>query len=146
MTKKTNYFCHIIDTCFKKGVNMSDTQMIGLWSRVSIYCMNHEEPVKMEIASNTEQIKTPFYACKQYFPENQDKEHPPCPNRLNLDDYQGLVLKFCETVSKGGFMTDFTNYGFDYKGTRQKISVKVLKYTDKEIRLGILNRTVLGNG
>lgn len=125
---------------------MSETHLIGLWNRITIYCMNHEEPVEMKIVSNTEQIKTPFYACSNYFPENKDEKHPPCPNRLNLDDYQGLVLKFCDVVEKGGVLMDYTNYRFEYKGNRHKLSVKVLKYSDKEVRLGVLNKTILGHG
>lgn len=117
--------------------------MLGVWNRVKIYCINHDIPIPMKIASNTEKIKTPFYACNNYFPENQDDSHPPCPNRLNLDDYQGLVLKFCSIVAENNVATDLTNYTFDYRGVRQKISVRVLKYTDDEIRLGIINRTVL---
>jgi hypothetical protein len=118
---------------------MSDTYLIGLWNRITIYCMNHEEPVEMEIVNNTEQIKTPFYACSNYFSEG-------CPNRLNLDDYQGLVLKFCDVVEKGGVLMDYTNYRFEYKGNRHKLFVKVLKYSDKEVRLGVLNKTILGHG
>ncbi|MBP3781724.1 MAG: hypothetical protein J6I68_00585, partial [Butyrivibrio sp.] len=71
--------------------------------------------------------------------------HPYCPNRLNLDDYQGLVLKFIETVSNGPFMADYTNYTFEYKGARHKIHVEVLLYSEDEIRLGIRNRSVLGS-
>ncbi len=119
-------------------------ETVNLWNRVTVYCDNHDKPVKMSIAENLEKIKTPFYACKHYFPENQDAEHPYCPNRLNLDDYQGLVLKFLDVVSNGEMMADYTNYSFDYKGTRQKISVRVVKYTDNEIRLAIRNRSVLG--
>ena len=115
--------------------------MVGIWNRITVYCLNHDDPVPMSIISNTEKIKTPFYACKHYL---GDEEHPRCANRLNLDDYQGLVLKFCDLVSQYGPSTDFNNYKFDYKGARQKISVRVLKYTDEEIRLGIKNRTVLG--
>ncbi|MCR5670735.1 MAG: hypothetical protein K6G10_06985 [Butyrivibrio sp.] len=116
----------------------------NMWSRITVYCMNHEHPKKMSIAENRELIKTPFFACKYYFPSNQDEEHGYCPNRLNFDDYQGLVLKFFETVSNGPLMSDYTNYSFEYKGSRHKISVKVLIYSDDEIRLGILNRSVLG--
>ena len=123
---------------------MSDTIMSGLWGKVKVYCMNHDEPVEMVIASNTEVIKTPFYACKQYFPENQDEEHAPCSNRLNLDDYQGIIMKFFDVVAEGGPTQDYTNYKFTYKGARQKISVKILKYGKSEIKLGILNNTVLG--
>ena len=121
---------------------MKNTVVKGLWSRIEIYCMNHPEPVKMEIISNTDVIKTPFYACKYYV--NGDEEHSVCPNRLNLDDYQGIVIKFSEIVSEDILNTDYTNYSFTYKGARQKIKVKVLKYTDNDIRLGILNMTVLG--
>ncbi len=118
-------------------------EIVNLWNRVTVYCLNHDTPVPMQVAENLEKIKTPFYACKHYFPEGQDQEHPYCPNRLNLDDYQGLVLKFMDIVSEAEIMTNFTNYSFDYKGARQKISVTVLKYDDNEIRLGIMNRSVL---
>lgn len=117
----------------------------NIWGRISIYCLNHDRPKKMSIAENTELIKTPFYACKYYFPENQDAEHSYCPNRLNLDDYQGIVLKFIEKISEGELMTDYTNYSFEYRGARQKIFVKVLRYSEDEIRLGIRNRSVLGS-
>lgn len=123
---------------------MGSEKIEGIWNKITVYCMNHDKPVRMLIAKNTELIKTPFYACEQYFPENQDEEHLPCPNRLNLDDYQGLVFKFLDIISKEEPTTNFLNYSFTYKGTRQKISVKVLRYDDKEIRLGILNMTVLG--
>jgi hypothetical protein len=115
----------------------------GIWNRITVYCMNHNEPVPMSIANNTQLIKTPFYACSNYFPENQDADNPPCPNRLNLDDYQGLVLKLINYISENGPTMDYTNYSFEYRGVRQKISVRVLKYTNSEIRLGILNRSVL---
>lgn len=124
----------------RRGKLMADI-MVGIWNRITIYCTNHDEPVPMSIISNTEKIKTPFYACKYYMGDN---EHPRCANRLNLDDYQGIVLKFCDIVSQYGPSTDFNNFRYDYKGTRQKISVRVLKYTNEEIRLGIKNRTVLG--
>ncbi len=117
-------------------------ELVNLWSKISVYCCNHDNPKKMMIASNTEKIKTPFYACKNYFPENQDAEHPYCPNRLNLDDYQGLVLKFIEIVSADMF-ADYTNYRFEYKGARQKIQVRVLIYNEDTIHLGIINKTVL---
>lgn len=110
-------------------------EMKGIWNRITIYCMNHDEPKPMEILQNLEQIKTPFYACTD--------EH--CPNRLNLDDYQGLVLEFIKAIDEEGYFgTDFTNYTYTYKGTRQKVKAKILKYSGSEIRIGILNTTVLG--
>ena len=120
---------------------MSD-KLINIWSRIKIYCLNHEEPVEMQIVQNLEKIKTPFYACPFYCEDPTNGKT--CPNRLNLDDYHGMVMKFIEIMNSEGLFTDMTNYQFVYKGTKQKIKVKVLSQTDKEIRLGILNLTVFG--
>ncbi len=114
--------------------------MLNSWGdRISVYCLNHKEPLKMNIISNTEHIKTPFYACENYLSEGNS-----CPNRLNLDDYQNIIFKFLEKIEALGPGGDLTNYTFIHKGTRQRIKVRVLKYNDDEIRLGILNLTVLG--
>ncbi len=121
---------------------MSKKIIINFCDRVQLYCMNHDEPLPMKVISNTELIKTPFYACDHYAPESKDIK--PCSNRLNIDDYLGIVETFMDTISNGDFMEDFTNYEFSYKGARQKILVKCLKYSDKEVRLGIRNQTVLG--
>ena len=100
----------------------------------------------MRIIQNTEVIKTPFYACENYETDQNKGSAPPCFNRINMDDYQGIVLKFIELMDKHGPLDDFTNCSFSYKGSRHKINVKVLRYTEKEIVLGILNTTVLGGG
>ena len=122
---------------------MKNDYMINLWDRVTLYCINHKEPHPMRLVSNIERIRTPFYGCTQYYPDIAPDE-PPCANRLNMDDYQGIVLKFFDIIAEEGFNVDYTNYSFDYKGGRQKTTVKCLKYTDNEIRLGVKNRTVLG--
>ena len=96
--------------------------------------MNHDKPKEMEILSNTEKIKTPFYACGN---------GTDCSNRLNLDDYQGVIFKFLEISEKNPF-DDLTNYTYTYKGSRQRIEVKVLKFKDDYVRLGIKNTTILG--
>ena len=106
----------------------------NVWDKVTIYCVNHDTPAEMKLFSNTEQIKTPYMACRH--------EHP-CPNRLNMDDYQGLCLKLMKKMDEDPF-ANIKNLRFEYRGSRQKLAVKVLKDTDDEIRLGILNRTVLG--
>lgn len=118
--------------------------LVNLWDRISIYCINHPEAEPMKIVSNTEMIKTPFYGCSNYFKEKISAGVAPCPNRLNLDDYQGIVLRFMQHVSENGLIGDYTNYTFDYKGSRQRVLVRVLKYTDYEIRLGIRNKTIFG--
>ena len=114
----------------------------NLWDKVTIYCLNHETPEPMEVIKNVESVKTPFYACKHYLDSKENGTY--CPNRLNLDDYQGIVLKLMDEISDAGMIGDFTNFSFNYKRTRQKTLVRVLKYDNEEIRLGIYNCTVFG--
>ena len=123
---------------------MADTnnKLLNVWSRIKIYCINHATPLPMDILQNDAVIKTPFYACEQYY-QKPGNNFNGCANRMNLDDYQGIVLKFLDIISEEDITTDFTNFSFDYKGARQKLHVKVLKYTDEEISLGIINKTVI---
>lgn len=116
-------------------------EILHEWDKISIWCLNHDTPLKMEVTQNTENFKTAFYACENRAKANST--HKICANRLNLDDYQGIVLKLFDLIAADPFC-DFTNKTFDYKGARQKIHVKIISYSDVEIRLGILNRTVLG--
>ena len=124
------------------------SNLVNIWNRISVWCLNHDDPVPMKIMSNTELIKTPFYACETAIDgENNTarfKKENTCPNRLNLDDYQGLVMKFLDYVSEMGITADFKNFTFYYKGIRQKIFVRVLEYSNTRIRLGIRNVSVLG--
>ena len=125
-----------------------NTQMTGLWGRIRIYCLNHDKPRKMSPVRNIEKMGTMFWGCDQYIPEIRGAGEAPCPNRLNMDDYQGIVLKFFDIVEQnGGLQNDLTNFTFNYRGGRQKVSVRCLKYdTGDEIWLGIFNQTVLGGG
>ena len=107
----------------------------GVFKNITIWCMNHDKPQKMEIIQNVEKMKTPFFACDG---------GTRCPNRLNIDDYEGIVYKFMDLMSEIVPAGDPTNITFDYRGPRQKISCKVLLYSKDDIRIGILNRTVLG--
>lgn len=111
---------------------MSD--MTGLFKITKMMCLNHSTPQEMTLLQNTEKIKTPFYAC------NCDG----CANRVNIDDYSGLVLKFMEHAEKAGYpAADLTNFSYDFRGPRHKIKCKVLLINKKELRIGVLNRTVL---
>ncbi len=125
--------------------------LVNIWNKISIYCLNHETLVPMEIMSNTKIIKTPFYACSSNIEEKHDELvftngiGKGCPNRINLDDYQNMILHFIDIVEREGIGTDFTNYSFYYKGARQKLFCKVLKFTDNKIKLGVKNVTILGD-
>lgn len=123
----------------------NENELLNVWDKISIWCLNHEKPLPMEITQNNENFKTPFYACPNRVKENKSRgrSSPVCANRLNLDDYQGIVFKLNEIIIENPF-TNITNYTFSYRGARQKIYVKVLKYDDNSIELGIRNLTVIG--
>ena len=111
----------------------SEGSMAGIWGKISVWCLNHKEPVLLQVMQNEEFVKTPFYAC----PESG------CANRMNLDDYQDIVFKFLDIISQNP-IANYSNYSFNFKGHRHAYHVKVLKYSDKEIRIGIKNTTILG--
>lgn len=118
----------------------SENSVVGLWEKIRIFCINHDTPEPMEIIKNTEYIRTPFYACKDYI--SLDTGAHNCANRLNLDDYQGIVLKFLDMYEEDP-LKNFTGSAFTYKKARQKIYVRVIKQTENHIDLGIKNLTVL---
>ena len=122
----------------------------NVWNNISIYCLNHANPLdnEMSIVSNTDIVKTPFYACKSNLDSNSLGEitfskNRNCANRLNLDDYQGLVLKFLSIIEEKGFSSDLTNFSFAYKGVRQKILVTVLEYKNNSNKVCIRIVSVL---
>ena len=124
--------------------------LANIWNNISIYCLNHANPLENEmmVMSNTDVIKTPFYACKSNLDDSLGKitfsKETTCANRLNLDDYQGVILKFLSIIEEKGLASDLTNFSFIYKGVRQKILVSVLEYKNSKIKLGIKNLSILG--
>lgn len=112
------------------------SRLSGIWEKIKIVCLNHPSPVPMELEQNLELFKSPFYACTE-------RESMHCPNRLNIDDYQELILSFLDKVGSEPD-TDFTGYTFSYRGPRQKVNAKVVTYNDIEIVIGVYNETVLG--
>ena len=116
--------------------------LTNLWRNISFYCMNdHEEPVPMVVQHG----ESAFYACPQYF--EFSNEHPnghfpgekPCYNRISFRDAEKVIGEFSKIIEAD--LDD--NVIADYKGlkiTHRHIVAKVLKYSDKEVRIGILNR------
>lgn len=111
-----------------------------VWKNISVWCLNHNEPEEMQILRNDEKFASPFYACSELV---DGKGH--CPNRVNLDDYQDLIYRFFEIIAEQPF-TDLTNYSFTFRKRRHLLYVKVLKYDRDDMRLGVRNKTVLGDG
>lgn len=111
----------------------SNVAVLDEWGKITIWCLNHDNPVEMHVTQNTENIKTPFYACT---------ENGACANRLNLDDYQGIVLQFLEMMAEDP-ISSLLNRSFYYKGARHKIFIRVIKYDSDDIRLGVKNCSIL---
>ena len=106
------------------------------WKHITIWCMNHETPMEMQVVQNTDAFKTAYYGCP-------GKDGHPCANKLYLDDYQGIIYRLFSIIADDPF-SNHKNRVFDYYEGRQKFEVTILKYRNDDIRLGIKNRTILG--
>lgn len=118
----------------------------NLWDKVSFYCTNgHDEPIKLVV----QQGDTPFYACPRYFqfdnehPEGHLKGEAACHNRISFRDAERIVTKLSDKIESDMAEDDVS----DYKNCRitigNTISAVVLKYTSKEIRIGVVNRLAI---
>lgn len=116
---------------FEEAKETDNTAVKGVWQNVHVFCANHGEHVPLVIRQNEEYVKTPFYAC------------PDCANRLNLDDYEDIVLKLLEMIAAKPF-ANFENFAFPFRGKRHAYMVKISKYSKDKIYLDIRNTTILG--
>lgn len=114
----------------------------NFWSKITIYCNNkHEKPIEFYVKEG----QSPFYACPKYMlkdekhPNGHTKDERACPNRLNFIDAQGIVEKFSDIVEEDLLSNENINYeGLEFK--YKHYIINVLEYTDKSIKLGILNK------
>ena len=122
---------------------MADSTVSNIGQKASFFCMNgHPEPIKMVIKEGNNQ----FYACSKYMVK--DEKHPDgydpdfekaCNNRLSFDDAGDVIMKFSEILAESlmnGEMNDWTNIKFKVK----QIDVKILRYSDKHIDFGVVNK------
>ena len=111
--------------------------------KISFWCLNHETPVEMII----QQGMSPFYACPKFSEENRGADEKPCLNRMTMIDAGGIIERFAAIISEEddpfNNFVNYYNYSFTYKGGKSKITVKIIKYNDDEIRFGIRNNTAL---
>jgi len=116
----------------------------NLFDGLTVYCLNHEEPVRMDVKSGS----SLFYACPKYM--RKDDEHPDgheeteraCANRISFTDLEKIMEQISQEVEDAAF----AGQEFDITGLRGKIRTleyRVLKYEPGDIRLGILNRMAI---
>ena len=114
----------------------------NFWKGLTFYYINgHEHPIEMIYKEGG----TLFFACPKYMlvddehPDGHERYESACPNRLSYPDAEKIVSMMADAVHNslaGDDFCDFTGYRFKLR----QISVEVLRYSDGDIRLGILNR------
>lgn len=111
----------------------------NIWSKISIYCGCHAEPVEMIANAKG---STLFYSCPKYYGQNRRPGEHACANRIKLDDYQEAVEHLCGRIAENdadNSVEDLTGYRWSKRG----ISFQVIKYTDDDIRIAIINKPAL---
>ena len=126
--------------CLLKEKNM----LRNLWKNATFYCLNHDKPVPLYVIETS---MTPFYACPKYMlkdethPNGHEKDESGCGNHLSFQDSYKIMEKFNNIIEDSlanEEMIDFTGLRFKYKS----IQVKILKYSDDKIDIGITNSKI----
>ena len=116
----------------------------NMTDKVVFYCLKHTKPIGMIVKEGV----SLFYACPKYMQKDEDNpdgyekdQERACANRLSFDDASNIIFKFNKIVEESllnNVIQDFNNYEFDYK----KIHIKILKYSDNHLDIGILNKAI----
>lgn len=113
----------------------------GLWNNTKFYCGNHDDaeahPMEFQTGS------TVFYACPDY--KVQDAGDRSCPNRLSVEDAEGIVTKISKDIADieaDGLVANINGLRFDYK---KKIYVKVRSYDPNttELKIDVINHKAI---
>ncbi len=116
---------------------MSKITVTGVWDMIEIYCALHSDcGEQMHIVQNPERFSAAFYVCPE-----QETAH--CANRMNIDDFTGIVDKISEKIAEDPFI-NLTGYKFRFRGKRQSLNVEILKHSESKIKVAVKNTTVLG--
>ena len=84
-----------------------------------------------------------FYACPKYYKDNRKIDEKKCDNRLSLEEYNKAIEHVVNLLSEAeneGSLLNLTNYKWKKNG----IEYKVIKHTDTEIKITILNKRYIG--
>lgn len=110
----------------------------NLWSNTNLFCGNHEEQIEMHCKTGPKSV---FYACPEYEKKYQGKRA--CPNRLSIDDYEGILKCISEKIESdtaSHVQTDLTNWKFNYR----QVECKIMKqHPNGHIDIQVLNKKVM---
>ena len=110
---------------------------MNLWQDIEVYCgNNHEEKVKLQVQQGPFSL---FYACPKYHPENRTDSERACPNRINLIDYEAMVLHVDDMLMKASL----DNHSENMKNVKWKskgIEYEIIDHTQDKITIMALNK------
>ena len=104
----------------------------------NFFCLNHPEPVPMEFRQGPKEL---FYACEKYYPEKRLEGERACGNNMYTQAAEAAVEYFSDLIEEALMRNEkinITNEKFTYKG----IEFIVLKHTEEEVNVGVINRKV----
>ncbi len=102
----------------------------NIWSKISIYCGNHDHPVKMEPHEPSTYSKwsggnnSMFYSCPKYYPDNRIEGEKPCFNHLSMAEYEDMVMHISGLIEEAGLDSQVDLTGLKWinkKGTEFEI-------------------------
>ena len=102
-----------------------------MWEKTRFYCGCHgEEKCELEYKSG----KTLFLACPHYKSENGSRS---CPNRLSIDEAEGIVTDVTERIAEleeSTFVPNIRGYRIKYK---DRVDAAVTEYDRDSGSIGI---------
>lgn len=112
----------------------------NIWQMIEPYCDNgHTEDIKLEIAEGPFSL---FYACPKYQEENRSTGERACSNRVNLVDYEKMIMYISDMLldaEADGCQINLKNY----KWVKGGIDYEIFEHTQDTIKVKIKARKSL---
>jgi len=108
----------------------------NIWNTIEVYCDNrHEIPIPMQIQEGV----SLFYACPKYHNANRDDHEYACSNRINLIEYESMVLYISDIIMENEMNNCSANLN-NYEWSNKKgITFKIFEHTKDKIKVIVRN-------
>ena len=106
----------------------------NVWNHLQLFCLNHAEPVELELVQSDANMKEPYYRCSQ-----EGCLFHGYMQRITFLDYETINEKLEAAMLNMGIMFDMTNFSYSIprKEPAKALKVKVIECSSKHIKLGI---------
>lgn len=113
----------------------------NLWGKIHLFCGNHgeDETIEMTIHEGSDTMKTAFYSCPKYYPDNREKDERACVNHISVMDFEKMLNHISDEIGKGiknGEEIDLKGY----KWKDRYIEYKVIRFEEEYIGVLCLNK------